>query len=108
MSTPKPRVKAPATAARGEIVPVRTLISHAMESGLRRDKTGALIPRRIINAFSCRFNGDPVFACDLFPAISANPYMAFTMTATQSGELVFRWKDDTGAVLEEKRRIEVE
>lgn len=98
----------PAKARRGEVIEIRTLLSHPMETGFRPDSQGRLIPRDIVHRFECTFNGEPVFACDLFPAISANPYMAFTMTAAQSGELVFRWKDDAGRMLEEKRRFEVE
>lgn len=98
----------PPKARKGDVIEIRTLLSHPMETGFRPDSYGRLIPRDIVNRFECLFNGEPVFACDLFSAISANPFMAFTMTATQSGELVFRWKDDTGAVMEEKRRFEVE
>ena len=73
MATPKPRVKLPKTASAGEIITIKTLISHQMESGQRKDKNGDPIPRQIINKFTCEFNGTPVFSCDIDPAISANP-----------------------------------
>src|SRR3546814_18571356 len=74
MATPKPRVKVPKSAAAGEVITIKTLINHSMESGQRKDKEGKVIPRQIINKFTCAFNGTPVFACDIDPAISANPY----------------------------------
>lgn len=98
----------PAKARRGDVIEIRAMLAHPMETGFRPDSKGKLIPRDIVNRFDCMFGGEPVFACDFFPAISANPYLAFTMTAVESGELVFRWRDDNGAVVEEKRRIEVE
>lgn len=101
-------ISLPAKAQRGEIVEIRAMIAHPMETGYRPDSQGRLIPRDIVNRFECSIDGEPVFACDLFPAMSANPYLSFTMTAVASGELTFRWRDGFGAVVEEKRRIEVE
>lgn len=101
-------ISLPAKAKRGEIVEIRAMIAHPMETGFRPDAHGKLIARDIVNSFECLFGGEPVFACDLFPAISANPYLSFTMIAEASGELAFRWRDDAGAVVEEKRRIEIE
>jgi sulfur-oxidizing protein SoxZ len=98
----------PAKARSGQIIEIRAMLAHPMETGFRPDSQGRLIPRDIVNRFECTFAGEPVFACDFFPAISANPYLSFTMTAVASGELMFRWRDDTGAMVEEKRRIEVE
>lgn len=97
----------PAKARRGEVVEIRAMLAHPMETGYRPDSQGRLIARDIVNRFECTFDAEPVFACDLFPAMSANPYLSFTMTAVASGELVFRWRDDRGAVVEEKRRFEV-
>lgn len=101
-------ISLPAKAKRGEVVEIRAMIAHPMETGFRPDAKGALIARDIVNRFECLFEGEQVFACDLFPAMSANPYLSFTMVAEASGDLVFRWRDDGGAVTEEKRRIEVE
>lgn len=101
-------INAPANARAGEIVEIRAMLSHPMETGYRPDAQGRLIPRDIVNRFECLFEGETVFAADLFPSISANPYMAFTMRVERSGELVFRWRDDQGATLEEKRRVVVE
>ena len=103
----KARVKVPKTAKKGEIFEVKTLISHKMESGQRKDKKGNKIPRMIINKFTCTYNGRTVLDCDWYPSISANPYMAFYVKADESGELAFKWTDDSGAVFETAAKITV-
>ena len=89
-------VNMPATARRDEIIEIRTLAGHSMETGFRRTQTGELVPRDIITSFSCRYNGEEIFSCDLFPAISANPFIAFFTTATDSGTFEFSWIGDRG------------
>ena len=103
----KPRVRVPKTAAPGETVVLKTLINHAMESGQRRDQAGELIPRQIINRFTCEFNGQLVLDVALEPAISANPYFEFEATVPESGEFKFTWYDDSGAVYEATEAIPV-
>ncbi len=108
MAISKPRVKVPKTAKKGDVIEIKTLIAHKMETGLRKDKKGALIPRRIINKFEARYNGEEVFSADWHPAISANPYMAFHTVATESGTLEFAWTDDDGSVYTKTAKITVE
>jgi len=103
----KPRIKAPATAKKGEVFEVKTLIQHEMESGQRKDKDGKIIPRQIINKFTCTLNGKPVITLDLEPAISANPYIVFSIRATESGTLEFKWMDDNGAVYSASHNLTV-
>jgi sulfur-oxidizing protein SoxZ len=98
----------PPRAKRGEIIEIKTLIQHPMETGYRLDSKGAVIPRDIISRFTCAYNGDEVFRAELFPAISANPFIAFSTLATESGELVFSWIDDNGQIQSEIRQITVE
>jgi sulfur-oxidizing protein SoxZ len=98
MVAPRPRVQVPGTAAKGEVIHIRTLIEHPMETGLRRDSQGEAIPRKIINQFVCRYNNDVVFGVDLHEAMAANPYVEFSLRATNSGRLEFIWKEDGGAV----------
>jgi sulfur-oxidizing protein SoxZ len=98
MVTPTPRVQVPATAAKGELLQIKTLISHQMETGLRRDSQGKVIPRQIINKFVCRYNDKEVFSVDLHEAMGANPYFEFYARATESGRLTFEWQEDGGAV----------
>ncbi|MDQ2633220.1 MAG: thiosulfate oxidation carrier complex protein SoxZ [Pseudomonadota bacterium] len=107
MATPKPRVKVPKSAAAGETITIKTLISHDMESGQRKDKDGNAIPRRIINKFTCDFNGATVFSCDMDPAISANPYFEFSARVAESGTFKFTWVDDDGSVYSTEEKIEV-
>lgn len=89
-------ITAPTTARRGEVIELRALIAHVMETGFRADAHGALKPRDLITHFSCRYNGTLVFSAELFPAVAANPYIAFTTVATESGTLEFRWEGDHG------------
>ncbi|MEM8876860.1 MAG: thiosulfate oxidation carrier complex protein SoxZ [Pseudomonadota bacterium] len=108
MAKVKPRVRIPKTASAGEVITIKTLISHPMESGQRKDKEGNVIPRRIINKFTCEFNGQIVFACDLEPAISANPYLEFSMMVPESGTVTMTWVDDDGSVYTQEKNIKVE
>jgi sulfur-oxidizing protein SoxZ len=78
-----------------------------MESGQRHDDDGKIIPRKIINRFVCAWNGEEVFSADLFPAIAANPLLAFTAIATASGTVSLTWVDDDGAVQTELVPISV-
>ena len=89
-------VNVPASAKKGDVIEIRTLAGHPMETGFRHTQTGQLIPRDIILRFSCSYNGVEVFAADLHPAIAANPLIAFTTIATESGTLEFRWTGDNG------------
>jgi len=100
-------VKVPKTAAAGEVITIKTLISHDMESGQRKDSEGNTIPRKIINKFTCDFNGQTVFSCDIDPAISANPYFEFNAKVAESGTFKFTWVDDDGSVYEAEEKIEV-
>lgn len=107
MASAKPRVKVPKTAAKDEVITIKTLISHKMESGQRKDKDGKIIPQQIINKFSADFNGTRVFEVDLEPAIAANPYFEFSMKVPESGKITFTWVDDDGSTYTEEKSIEV-
>jgi sulfur-oxidizing protein SoxZ len=89
-------INVPAKARRGEIVEIKTLISHPMESGFRVGFNGALIPRDIIGLFVCTYNGEEVFRAELSPAIAANPFISFHTIATESGTIAFSWIGDNG------------
>ena len=100
-------INVPARAKRGAIVEIKTLISHVMETGYRRTQLGAPIPRDIIRRFVCTYNGAEVFRADLHPAIAANPFIAFSTVATESGTLVFHWTGDNGFSVTESAAITV-
>ena len=105
MNDVKPRVKVPKSASAGEVVTIKTLISHNMESGQRKDKEGNVIPRSIINRFTCDFNGENVIDITLEPAISTNPYFEFQALVPEAGEFKFTWYDDDGSVYEDSKKI---
>jgi len=89
-------VTVPKSAKRGEVIEIKTLAAHAMENGFRRTQTGELIARDIITQFVCTYNGVEVFRSELYPAMAANPLIAFTTLATESGTLEFKWTGDNG------------
>ena len=103
----KPRVEVPKKASAGEAITIKTLISHKMESGQRKDSDGNPIPRSIINRFVAEFNGETVIDVTLEPAISTNPYFEFEATVPEAGEFTFTWYDDDGSVYTESKSITV-
>jgi sulfur-oxidizing protein SoxZ len=100
-------INVPKRARRGEVIEIKTLISHPMESGFRRTQLGVVLPRDIIQRFVCTYNGVEVFRADLHPAIAANPFITFSTVATESGTLEFRWTGDNGFSVTESARITV-
>jgi sulfur-oxidizing protein SoxZ len=100
-------INVPRKAQRGDVIEIKTLLSHPMETGYRRDNVGNLIPRDIINRFVCIYNGTEVFRADLFPAVAANPFLSFLTVATESGTLEFHWTDDQGNTQTASAIIEV-
>ena len=89
-------INVPPKAKRGEVIEIKTLMSHIMETGYRHTADGAIVPRDIITRFTCRYNGSEIFRAELFPAIAANPFLAFFTVATESGTLDFEWTGDNG------------
>ena len=91
----------------GETVEIKTLFSHHMETGYRREMSGVFIPRDIIKHFQIKFENKLVFEAILSPAISANPYFSFMFLALKSGEMTFIWRDEKGVESVETRFISV-
>ena len=109
MAKVKPRVKVPGTAAKGDVIEIKTLINHKMETGQRKDsKTGEKIPRNIINKFMAEFNGKKFFETDIDPALSANPYLQFHAKVMEPGTFKFTWVDDDGTTYTTEKKIKVE
>ena len=100
-------IQVPARAARGEAIELRVLIAHPMETGYRPGADGRVLPRDILRRFTCRYNGETVFAAEFYPAIAANPYLAFYTVATESGTLEFEWTGDNGFAQVERRTLQV-
>ncbi len=88
----------PRSARRGEVIEVRALIAHPMETGFRSDSDGRTLPRNILRRFECRNGSELVFAAELHPAIAANPYLSFFVTVQEPGEFSFAWMGDQGFV----------
>ncbi len=101
------RVRVPERAAKGEIVEIRAMVEHPMESGFRVDNMGRTIPRHIVESFTCTYGGSEVFRVRLHPAVSTNPYFVFYVVATMTAELVFTWTDDQGGTATEKAVLAV-
>ncbi len=89
-------INVPKTAKPGQVIEIKTLISHIMETGFRRNDGGEIIPRNIITRFVCTYNGEEIFDADLYPAIAANPFITFFTVATDSGTIAFKWTGDNG------------
>ena len=101
------RIQIPAKIKRGDVVEIRLLIHHPMETGFRHDNVGRPIPRNVIKLVTCRYNGEEIFRAELFTGIAANPYLAFFTAASDSGELEVTWTDDTGATETERTPVTV-
>lgn len=100
-------VNVPKSARAGDVIEIRTLIAHPMETGYRTGDRGATMPRNLIRRFTCRYEGAEVFAAELFPAVAANPLLTFFTVATVSGTLTFTWEGDNGFMQTESVPITV-
>jgi sulfur-oxidizing protein SoxZ len=108
MADVKPRIKLDKKEAKkGDLVEVKAIVSHIMETGQRKDSKGEVIPRSILNKFTCTVNGKEVFSADFEPAISANPYIQFKFRAQESGPVVLTWTDDDGSKIVGEETIKV-
>jgi sulfur-oxidizing protein SoxZ len=101
-------INVPPKAKRGDIIEIKTLISHEMETGYRPDNMGKTVPRDIITTFVATYNGEEIYRADLYPAIAANPFLTFTTIATESGKIEFKWTGDNGFAATESASITVE
>jgi sulfur-oxidizing protein SoxZ len=101
-------INVPAKAKRGEVIAIKTLISHVMETGFRHSSTGIPVPRDIITMFVATYNGEEIFHAELFPAVAANPFITFYTVATESGTIEFKWTGDNGYAATEQAKITVE
>lgn len=103
----KARIVMPASAARGEVVEIKAMLLHPMETGFRRDSMGAAVPRDIIKRFVCSYGGEEIVSMEAFTGVAANPLVAFTTVAVESGDLVFTWVDEKGATHSQTMHLEV-
>jgi sulfur-oxidizing protein SoxZ len=101
-------INVPKTARRNDVIDIKTLIQHPMETGYRVGLNGQIIPRDIIRRFVCTYNGDEIFSADLSQAIAANPFISFSTIATESGTIAFKWTGDKNFEVTESVEIKVE
>lgn len=101
------RLKVPKKAKKGDIITVKSLIKHKMETGQRKGKDGKKIPRMIIKHVSATYNGAEVFSADWWPSISANPFLSFKLRAADSGDIEIKWTDDNDKVVSKSAKISV-
>lgn len=100
-------IQLPATARKGQIIEIKALVGHIMETGFRHTELGKVIPRDIIRLFVCSYNGEEIFRADFHPAVAANPLIEFSTIAMESGKLEFRWTGDNGFTASESASITV-
>jgi sulfur-oxidizing protein SoxZ len=83
---------------KGDETTVKTLISHHMETGLRKDsKTGKKIPAHFIQEVTCEHNGANVLTALWGTAVSKNPYLSFKFKGAKAGDtLKISWVDNQG------------
>jgi sulfur-oxidizing protein SoxZ len=101
------RITLPLAARRGEVIDIRALIAHPMETGFRVGADGRVVPRDILRRFTCRYDGEVVFVAELHPAVAANPFLRFSTVATASATLSFTWEGDNGFAHTETRVLAV-
>ena len=101
------RIQIPANPRRGDVVDVRLLVQHAMETGYRYDDQGKLVPRNVITELSCTYGGREVFRAHMSQGIAANPYLQFPLLVADSGDIEVSWVDDAGVRGSEKRALQV-
>lgn len=101
------RVSMPEEAKKGDILDIKALIRHPMETGYRVNSVGEPIPRYIVQLFTVTYAGEEVFRMDMTQGVAANPFIAFSTVATETGELVFRWEDNRGKVVTVSKMLTV-
>lgn len=107
MAASKPRVRLPEQAQAGEIIEIKALITHVMETGNRKDSEGKPIPRNIIHTFTAHYDDVLIFKAELGSGISANPYLSFFLKVPGPGELRVTWLDDDGGETIERYSLNV-
>lgn len=87
------------------VATIKCLVSHPMETGMRKDKKGKLIPAKFIQNLSCEHTGNVVLDAELNGSVSTNPYIKFKFSGAKDGDtLKVSWVDNKG----DKDSVEVE
>ena len=85
------------TKEKGGMVQVKSLITHPMDTGLRRTKKGDKIPAHYINEVLVEANGESVITANWTASISKNPFISFDYAGAKGDMVKLTWKDNTGA-----------
>ena len=81
----------------GDVVEVKVLMSHPMETGLRKDASGNPVPAHYIQTVKASCKGKDVLTAEWGPAVSKNPYLEFSFKGGQKGDkIVVTWEDNKG------------
>lgn len=105
-SLAQPRIRVPRSARVGEVIEVRMLMEHPMETGLRHDG-GRLVPRDMLDRVTLRVNGAIAFSAELRNGTSPNPYHVLFLRLDRTSELEFAWTDDRGRMARAQARVTV-
>ena len=100
------RIQVPSGVNPGDVVEIRVVIQHPMETGYRREQ-GQRVKRNAIHSLACKYDGSEVFRATLSTGVAANPYLRFFMRAKQTGDLDFWWLDDDDVEGTAKARLVV-
>lgn len=101
-----PRVRIPRSARAGEVIEIRTLIEHPMETGLRHD-AGRAAPRDMLTRLAVRMNGEAVLEAEFRNGTSANPYHVFFVRIERTSSFEFTWTDERGRTARTESRVTV-
>ena len=83
--------------AAGDKATVRVLMSHEMETGLRKDAAGKTIPAWFIQEVTAAHNGKPVLSAQWGPSVAKNPFMQFNVKGAKAGDkITVNWTDNKG------------
>jgi len=93
----KPRIKLPDQAKVGDVIEIKTLISHVMETGQRKDAQGQTIPAWFIQNVLVTWNGKTVLSAQWGTAVAKNPFLSFKFKGGAKGDKVqVTWVDNKG------------
>lgn len=83
--------------AAGDVLDVKALLRHEMETGQRVDKaTGEKVPAKYIQDISVSVNGTPAAVGNFSAAVSRNPYLNVKVPGKKGDTVAITWKDNTG------------
>ena len=101
------RIQVQPQARRGDLVEVRVVIQHPMETGFRYDSLGRQTPRNVVHRLECRYGGVEVFRAEMGAGIAANPFLRFFVRARESGDVECRWIDQQNVAGSVSARVTV-